>query len=116
MLLLLLLSLMHFSFYFLPGDFELVRTGDPLFIDLVGNVIPYRGSHGDAVYLMFINEGGYYYAESGTGIGVAVQSHFRLRTGTFTSHQQQDDDDDDEDDEYKAADERTPVSDIGNFE
>ena len=115
LLLLLLLSLMHFSFYFFPGDFELVRTGDPLFIDLVGNVISYRGSHGDAVYLMFINEGGYYYAESGTGIGVAVQSHFRLRTGTFTSHQQQDEDDKD-DDEYKAVDERTPVSDIGNFE
>lgn len=95
----------------MPGDFELVRTGDPLFIDLVGNVIPYRGSHGDAVYLMFINEGGYYYAESGTGVGVAVQSHFRLQTGAFTVV-----DDDIDDINNKVVDESMTVSDIGNFE
>lgn len=83
------------------GDFELVRTGDPLFVDLAGNVIPYRGSHGDSVYLMFINEGGYYYAESGTGIGVAVQSSYVLHTGSFA----------DEDDCVPSV-----PSDIGNFE
>ena len=86
-----------------------MQTGDPLFIDLVGNVIPYRGSHGDAVYLMFINEGGYYYAESGTGVGVAVQSHFRLQTGAFTVV-------DDDDSEIDVVDEGMTVSDIGNFE
>jgi hypothetical protein len=46
-------------------------------------VIPYNGSHGDAVYLMFINEGGYYYAKSGTGIGVAVAAAYDLQTGNF---------------------------------
>jgi len=67
------------------GDFELVKTGDPLFVDVAGNVITYNGSHGDEIYLMFINEGGYYYAESGTGIGVAVRSSYSLHTGTFAS-------------------------------
>ena len=76
------------------GDFELVKTGDPLFVDVAGNVITYNGSHGDEIYLMFINEGGYYYAESGTGIGVAVRSSYSLHTGTFVSG------DDDDDDEY----------------
>lgn len=30
---------------------------------------------------MFVNEGGYYYKSSGTGIGVAVASQFSLRDG-----------------------------------
>ena len=33
------------------------------------------------MYLIFVNEGGYYYASSGTGIGVAVRSQFDLQTG-----------------------------------
>ena len=102
------------------GDFELVQTGDPLFVDLAGNVIPYRGSHGTAVYLMFINEGGYYYAESGTGIGVAVQSSFQLRTGAFAVPDKNKDhhhnnDNDAADTEYGAS-TTTTISDIGNFE
>lgn len=62
-------------------DFGLIRTGDPLFIDIDGNVVPYSGSHGSPVHLMFLNEGGYYYASSGTGIGVAQRSHFDFMTG-----------------------------------
>lgn len=62
-------------------DFELVYEGDPLFIDLHGNTIPYTGSHGSPVHLMFVNEGGYYYASSGTGIGVAIPATFDFQTG-----------------------------------
>ncbi|KAL3815881.1 hypothetical protein ACHAXA_010271 [Cyclostephanos tholiformis] len=64
-------------------DFGVLRTGDPLFVDLDGNVIPYDGSHGDEVYVIFVNEGGYYYASSGTGVGVAVRSQFDWRSGWF---------------------------------
>ena len=53
-----------------------------MFIDsLTGNVIPYSGSHGDNVYLLFVNEGGYYYPQSGTGIGVAVRGQLNVATG-----------------------------------
>ena len=62
-------------------DFHLVQTGDALFIDLDGKEIPYSGSHGSPVYLIFVNEGGYYYANSGTGIGVAIDAKFNLETG-----------------------------------
>jgi len=64
-------------------DFMLLKTGDPLFVTMEGDVIPYDGSHGEAVYLMFINEGGYYYASSGTGIGVAVETEYNLETADF---------------------------------
>lgn len=62
-------------------DFEVVRTGDALFVDLDGNDIPYDGSFGDSIYLMFVNEGGYYYQSSGTGIAVAVKAKYDLDTG-----------------------------------
>ena len=62
-------------------DFHLIFTGDPLFLDLDGNVITYDGSHGSPVHLIFVNEGGYYYSSSGTGIGVAVSSKYDLKTG-----------------------------------
>ena len=62
-------------------DFSEIKTGDPLFVDLDGNVIAYDGSHGSPVRLMFINEGGYYYASSGTGISVARLDHFHLESG-----------------------------------
>jgi succinylglutamate desuccinylase len=65
------------------NDFKLIKTGDPLFVDLEGNVIPYSGSHGSPVHLMFVNEGGYYYASSGTGIGVSVRHQFDLVTGSY---------------------------------
>lgn len=45
-------------------DFEPLHVGDPLFVTLDGTVIPYDGSHGDEVHLIFVNEGGYYYASS----------------------------------------------------
>lgn len=62
-------------------DFKEIHTGDPLFVDLDGNIIPYDGSHGSPILLMFVNEGGYYYASSGTGISVAQRDHFSLQTG-----------------------------------
>lgn len=62
-------------------DYQPLRTGDPLFVGLDGRIIPYDGSYGDEVLLMFVNEGGYYYSSSGTGIGVAVCSRFDLETG-----------------------------------
>jgi len=40
-------------------DFEPLRTGDPLFVGLDGTLIPYEGSHGEEVHLIFVNEGGY---------------------------------------------------------
>ena len=64
-------------------DFIEIKTGDPLFVDLDGNIIEYDGSHGSPVVLMFINEGGYYYASSGTGISVAQRDEFDLMTGTL---------------------------------
>ncbi|KAL9178354.1 hypothetical protein ACHAXT_000001 [Thalassiosira profunda] len=64
-------------------DFAPLRVGDPLFVQLDGTVIPYDGSHGEEVHLIFVNEGGYYYASSGTGIGVAVKSKFDWSTGWF---------------------------------
>ena len=64
-------------------DFHVIKTGDPLFVDLEGNTVPYSGSHGSPVYLMFVNEGGYYYKKSGTGIAVAERAEFDLMTGTF---------------------------------
>lgn len=62
-------------------DFKPLRVGDPLFVQLDGTVIPYDGSHGEEVALIFVNEGGYYYASSGTGIGVAVKSQFDWQSG-----------------------------------
>ncbi len=72
-------------------DFELIRKGDPLFVDLQGNVHPYDGSHGSPVYLMFVNEGGYYYKSSGTGIAVAVKAYFDLETGLLVREEVGDD-------------------------
>lgn len=66
-------------------DYRALNVGDPLFVDLDGNVITYDGSHGDVVYLIFVNGGGYYYESSGTGVGVAVRSEFDLQTGEFVS-------------------------------
>jgi len=65
-------------------DFHLIKKGDPLFLDLGGNIIPYDGSHGEEVYLIFVNEGGYYYQSSGTGIGVAVASGYDLSTARLS--------------------------------
>lgn len=62
-------------------DYQPIRTGDPLFVGLDGSIIPYDGSHGEEVLLMFVNEGGYYYSSSGIGIGVAVSSRFDWKTG-----------------------------------
>jgi len=59
-------------------DYQILRTGDPLFVSLDGSVIHYDGSHGDEVYLIFVNEAGYYYSASGTGIGVAVAAQFDI--------------------------------------
>jgi succinylglutamate desuccinylase len=64
-------------------DFTEIETGDPLFVNLDGEVIPYDGSHGSPILLMFVNEGGYYYASSGTGISVAQRDEFDLITGTL---------------------------------
>lgn len=64
-------------------DFGELRVGDPLFVELDGTVVPYDGSHGDVVHVIFVNEGGYYYESSGTGVGVAVRSQFDLLTGWF---------------------------------
>eukprot|EP00571_Detonula_confervacea_P012457 CAMPEP_0172306230 /NCGR_PEP_ID=MMETSP1058-20130122/7340_1 /TAXON_ID=83371 /ORGANISM="Detonula confervacea, Strain CCMP 353" /LENGTH=446 /DNA_ID=CAMNT_0013018043 /DNA_START=349 /DNA_END=1689 /DNA_ORIENTATION=+ len=64
-------------------DFHPLRVGDPLFVEPDGTIVPYDGSHGEEVHLIFVNEGGYYYASSGTGIGVAVKSQFDWETGWF---------------------------------
>jgi succinylglutamate desuccinylase len=64
-------------------DFAIIRTGDPLFVRLDGSLVRYDGSHGDEVHLIFVNEGGYYFEQSGTGIGVAVKTGYGLMTGLF---------------------------------
>jgi len=69
-------------------DFQLIRTGDPMFVALDGSVVPYEGTHGDEVFLIFINEGGYYYKSSGTGIAVAALSEFNLKTGTILNDEE----------------------------
>lgn len=70
-------------------DFTLIETGDALFVDLDGNVIPYNGSHGSPIYLMFVNEGGYYYASSGTGISVAVKAEYDLESGMLIEEEEE---------------------------
>ena len=70
-------------------DFAEIKTGDPLFVDLDGNIIPYDGSHGSPVTLIFVNEAGYYYQSSGTGISVANKRHFILETAELLPLQQQ---------------------------
>jgi aspartoacylase len=62
-------------------DYSLVREGDPLFINMTGETIPYDGSHGKEIYVIFVNEAGYYYDSSGTGIGVAYKGEFDWRNG-----------------------------------
>ena len=69
-------------------DFTLIQTGDALFVDLDGNVIPYDGSHGSPIYLMFVNEGGYYYQSSGTGISVAVKAEYDLESGMLIEEEE----------------------------
>jgi succinylglutamate desuccinylase len=64
-------------------DYQLLRTGDPLFVQLDGSVIHYDGAYGDEIYLLFINEGGYYYSSSGTGISVARLTNYDLIRATF---------------------------------
>ena len=69
-------------------DFQEIRTGDPLFVDLDGNTVNYDGSHGSPVLLMFINEGGYYYSSSGTGISVAQRDEYSLETGLLVPEEE----------------------------
>jgi aspartoacylase len=72
-------------------DFELIKIGDPVFVDLEGNTIKYDGSHGSPVYLMFVNEGGYYFKSSGTGMAVAVRANFDLETGELVQEDDRED-------------------------
>lgn len=65
------------------NDFHVIQKGDPLFVKLDGTLVRYDGSHGDEVHLIFVNEGGYYFEQSGTGIGVAVRTGYDLLTGKF---------------------------------
>jgi succinylglutamate desuccinylase len=67
-------------------DYQLLRKGDPIFVALDGSIVYYDGSHGDEVNVMFVNEGGYYYPSSGTGISVAIQVQFHLESGTFAEN------------------------------
>ena len=52
-------------------DWSTLRKGDPLWRDRDGETVVYDGSFGDEIVPIFVNEGGYYYASSGRGIGVA---------------------------------------------
>ena len=64
-------------------DYQLLRKGDPLFVQLDGTVLYYDGSYGDEIYLLFINEGGYYYPSSGTGISVALKTQYHWATAVL---------------------------------
>lgn len=63
------------------GDFQKVSKGDPLFVSLDGDTINYDGSYGDTIYLAFINEGGYYYSSSGTGICALMNATCSIQNG-----------------------------------
>lgn len=63
------------------NDFSLLKVGDPLFVAPDRSIVHYDGSHGDEVYVVFVNEAGYYYSSSGTGIGVAISSKYDVETG-----------------------------------
>lgn len=53
-------------------------------------MIPYDGSYGSPVYLlMFVNEAGYYYESSGTGVSVAIKTEYVSALGTRLVLQQQ---------------------------
>lgn len=68
-------------------DFSILRTGDPLFVAPDSSVVYYDGSHGEEVYVVFVNEAGYYYKSSGTGIGVAVATQYNPLTGILKDHE-----------------------------
>eukprot|EP00965_Chrysotila_dentata_P115941 3832515-Pleurochrysis_carterae.AAC.2 len=51
-------------------DYEPLKKGDALFEHMDGTIERYDGSLGEVVYPIFINEAAYYYAQSGTGIGM----------------------------------------------
>ena len=51
-------------------DFMPLNKGEALFDRLDGSTVPYDGSLGEVVYPIFINEAAYYYAQSGTGVGI----------------------------------------------
>lgn len=55
---------------FQDRDFLPLRKGDPMFVTLDGETIAYDGSIGDEIIPVFINEGAYYYAQSGLGFNV----------------------------------------------
>ena len=54
-------------------DWAPLAVGDPLFETLDGDVIAYAGEFGDRAVPIFVNEGGYYGASSGRGIGFAIE-------------------------------------------
>lgn len=58
-----------------------ISIGHPIFITLDGNTIYYDGLYGDTIYLGFINEGGYYYSSSGTGIAAFNNATCSLYSG-----------------------------------
>jgi len=70
-------------------DFREIRTGDALFVDLEGNTIEYDGSHGSPIHLIFINEAGYYYKTSGTGISVVHKAEYGLGSGKFVKEKEE---------------------------
>jgi succinylglutamate desuccinylase len=90
----------HFPKWMVHEDWQdqdflrMIRVGDPLFVSIAGEIIRYDGSHGDSAYLMFINEGGYYYAQSGTGIGVAEVLQYHMGWERFLEEDNKDDGDD----------------------
>ena len=54
-------------------DWTPIGVGHPLFETLDGDVIAYEGEFGPTAVPIFVNEGGYYGASSGRGIGFAVE-------------------------------------------
>jgi aspartoacylase len=61
-------------------DYQKIKVGDPLFVQFDGSILYYDGAYGSEIYLIFINEGGYYYSSSGTGISVAMKTQYDIYT------------------------------------
>lgn len=64
-------------------DYLPLHPGSPVFQKHDGEVITYQGD--GVVYPIFINEGGYYYAQSGRGIGLARKISLKVPSNSFAA-------------------------------
>ena len=59
-------------------DWRELRTGDPMFVRMDGNIDHYDGQHGDVVRVHFVNEAAYYLPSSGLGFELSMEAELPL--------------------------------------